>query len=246
MTSLTLAVDNNDNINTSPFDAIRGYRNDGSEFWTGRELMRLLGYSKWQTFGGKQDNRVTVVDRAMIACRNSGNKVEDNFTQVRNLSDWELSRYACYLIAMNGDPTKPTVSLAQTYFAIQTRKQEILVPQSYSQALLEAGRLAEINERLELEKQLLEEENLELAEAVDELFDYSSIIRIAKYNGVSETVFNWRVLKKFSKQLNLEVKQVPCPRFETKNLYAHAAWREAYPSTLLPETNIIRISQVGN
>jgi hypothetical protein len=83
--------------------------------------------------------------------------------------------------------------------------------------------------------ELLEEDNERQAEVIDELFDYSSIIRIAKYNGCSETAFNWRTLVASSKVLGQEVKKVPCPRFGTKNLYPHDAWRLAYPSYKLPE-----------
>jgi phage anti-repressor protein len=79
------------------------------------------------------------------------------------------------------------------------------------------------------------------AEVIDELFDYSSIIRIAKYNGVPETTFNWRVLKIASTNLKVEIKKVPCPRFETKSLYSHDAWRLAYPGFKLPETTTLVI-----
>jgi hypothetical protein len=87
----------------------------------------------------------------------------------------------------------------------------------------------------------LEEDVERQAEVIDELFDYSSIIRIAKYNGVPETTFNWRVLKIASTNLQAEIKKVPCPRFETKNLYSHDAWRLAYPGYKLPETTTLVI-----
>jgi phage anti-repressor protein len=99
-------------------------------------------------------------------------------------------------------------------------------------------------EQIELQEALiasLEEDNERQAEVIDELFDYSSIIRIAKYNGVPETNFSWRKLKVASQKLDKEIKQVPCPRFVTKNLYSHDAWRIAYPGISLPETTTLVI-----
>jgi len=117
------------------------------------------------------------------------------------------------------------------------------LPQTYAEALLEAGRLASENERLEAEKALLEQENHALAEAVDELFDYSSIIRIAKFNKVSEKLFSWRVLKAMSIKLGKEIKKVPDPRFEVKSLYSHDVWRVCYPDYRLPETTTLVINR---
>jgi len=100
------------------------------EFWSARDLMPMLGYIKWQKF-------TEAINRAKEACRSSGQKIEDHFTgagkpitggkgAVQIAQDVLLTRYACYLIAQNGDPRKPEIALAQTYFATQTRKQEIM------------------------------------------------------------------------------------------------------------------------
>ena len=89
-------------------------------------------------------------------------------------------------------------------------------------------------QRLELENKFLCEENEYLAEEVDELYGFSSIIRVALHNDVSEKNFSWHKLKAVSKSLNLEIKRVPCPRFETKNLYSHLAWKQAYANVKLP------------
>lgn len=117
------------------------------------------------------------------------------------------------------------------------------LPQTYKEALKALIAEIEAKELLEAEKALLEKENLALAEAVDELFEYSSIIRVAKYNDVSETSFNWRLLKAASNKLGVEVKKVPSPRFEYQNLYSHDAWRLAYPEYRLPETTTLVIKR---
>lgn len=114
-------------------------------------------------------------------------------------------------------------------------------PQTYLEALKALVKAEEERQLLELQKELLESENEALSEAVDELFDYSSIIRVAKYNNVSETDFNWRMLKAASRKLGVEIKKVPCPRFEYKNLYSHDAWRLAYPQYRLPETTTLKL-----
>ena len=102
----------------------------GTEFWLARELQPHLGYDRWENFAN-------VVEKARTACRNSGQSVGDHFRDVtkmvglgagakREIDDVALTRYACYLIAQNGDPKKPQVAFAQTYFALQTRKQELI------------------------------------------------------------------------------------------------------------------------
>jgi hypothetical protein len=115
------------------------------------------------------------------------------------------------------------------------------VPKTRLELALEQVRLIEEIENQERIIKSLEEDNERQAEAIDELFDYSSIIRIAKYNNVSETTFNWRLLKAWSKETDIEIKKVPCPRFGTKNLYAHDVWRLAYPDADLPDTTTLRI-----
>ena len=114
-------------------------------------------------------------------------------------------------------------------------------PQTYLEALKALVASEERKALLEAEKKLLEAENHQLAEAVDELFNYSSIVRVAKYNNIPETRFSWRKLKVTSDKMGIEIKKVPCPRFESKNLYCHDVWRLAYPGISLPETTTLII-----
>jgi hypothetical protein len=128
-------------------------------------------------------------------------------------------------------------------WSAQPSKTPLALPQSYKEALKALIAEVETKERLELENAILEQENHQLSEALDELFDYSSIIRIAKFNLVSESKFSWHRLKAVSIQMNLEIKKVPCPRFVTKNLYSHDVWRVAYPTMRLPETTTLVIKR---
>ena len=130
----------------STFDDIMCKTDDGAEYWSARELQHVLGYSQWRRFN-------EVINRAKQACHNSGYNISDHFANVgkmvnlgsdatRKITDIHLTRYACYLIAQNGDPHKDEIAFAQSYFAVQTRKAEII-----------EQRLAELN-RLQLRDQL--------------------------------------------------------------------------------------------
>lgn len=110
------------------FEDIKHVHEDGSEYWSARELAPVLEYTQWKNFH-------KVIQRAMVACENSGHSVPDDFAEVSKIVkagatskpklDYELSRYACYLIVQNGDPRKEVIALGQTYFAIQTYRQEL-------------------------------------------------------------------------------------------------------------------------
>jgi DNA-damage-inducible protein D len=112
----------------SPFDAIKRYTPQGIEYWNGRDLARLLGYKDWRNF-------TKAVAKAIEACEQSGRAPSGDFAEITEIvkagatskprEDYQLSRYACYLVIQNADPAKPIVALGQTYFAVQTRKQEL-------------------------------------------------------------------------------------------------------------------------
>ena len=134
------------------FDEIRHEENE-VEFWYARELMHLLGYSKWQNFEN-------VLSKAEVACANNGITVENHFAETskmvtlgsganREVEDYMLTRYACYLIAENGDSRKEQIAFAQSYFAVQTRKQELIEERiSYIERTEARGKLRESEKRL--------------------------------------------------------------------------------------------------
>lgn len=128
----------------SLFDSIKHVNEYGQEYWTARELQPILEYKQWRQFSA-------VIKKAIEACKASDNTVSEHFADVRKMKkighqaeraieDYHLSRYACYLIAMNGDPRKEAIALAQTYFAVKTRQQELI--ENYEQLDEDARRLA--------------------------------------------------------------------------------------------------------
>lgn len=138
---------------TDNFEAHAQQTDSGVEFWLARDIQHLLGYAKW-------DNFLNVVSKAKTACEVSGHLVTDHFADVgkmvdlgsgsqREVDDIMLTRYACYLIAQNGDSKKPEIAFSQTYFAVQTRRAELI-----EQRLLEAERLSARKKLTATEKEL--------------------------------------------------------------------------------------------
>ena len=174
----------------SPFDDIK--QTDGArEWWSARDLMPLLGYEEWRRFDG-------AIDRAKSAAANQHLDVTSNFGDSAKVSgtrgpaqkDYRLSRYAAYLVAMNGDPRKPEIAAAQSYFAVRTREAEIIqpqlqVPQSLPEALRAYAREVEAREAMEAYAKELEPKG----EAYDAFLSGDgtySIGNVAKMHGLSQ------------------------------------------------------------
>lgn len=148
------------NEHHQPFEEIRHYGTEGQEFWSARELAPLLDYRDWRNFQ-------KVLARATQACEASNQAASDHFVETtkmvvlgsgaqRELEDVHLSRYACYLVVQNGDPAKPVIAAGQTYFAIQTRRQELADDEAFRQLREDEKRLFLRNELKEHNKQLVE------------------------------------------------------------------------------------------
>lgn len=189
------------------FEGIRHVDDQGNEFWLARQLATVLDYSQYRHF-------LPVIERAKEACRHSGHPVEDHIEDVltmveigsgakRQVEDFRLSRYACYLIVQNGDPSKPVIANGQTYFAMQTRRQE----------LADDAKFAELNEaekRLAIRNELVNH-NKHLAAAakdagVDSPMDYA-IFQDHGYKGLygglgARDIHSQKGLKKSQKILD--------------------------------------------
>lgn len=142
------------------FEEIKQTDSDGNEFWYARALAKVLDYAEFRNF-------LPVIEKAMKACENSGQNSDDHFVQVhemvtigsgaqREMESLAFSRYACYLIVQNGDPTKPVIANGQTYFAIQARRQELADDEAFKALKEDEKRLFLRNELKEHNKQLVD------------------------------------------------------------------------------------------
>lgn len=167
----------------------------GGEYWMARELMRPLGYEKWERFE-------SAIERAVITCTNSGQAADQHFSRSREVvpqggpmrADYRLTRYAAYLVAMNGDPRKPAIAAAQTYFAVRTREAEVAVaPVPASQLDVLAAAVAEL-QRVERESRQAKalavsaSEDARVAnarlDAIEGQHDWLSALAYAKIHGL--------------------------------------------------------------
>ena len=187
------------------FEDIKQINEYGGEYWEARELQVVLEYAKWGNF-------VKVIEKAKEACRNSQLNVEDHFADVgkmvdigsgtkRAIDDMHLSRYACYLIVQNSDPRKEVVALGQTYFAIQTRRQE--QADHIAQLNEDAKRLAIRNELKEHNKKLVEAAKTAGVETSLEYAIFQDHGYMGLYGGLrAKDIHNQKGLKKSQKILD--------------------------------------------
>lgn len=181
---MTDKINSNERVSFLDFDACRHLDENGKEYWFARDLYPLLGYTTWRRFS-------EVIDRAKLACTSLKIPVEYHFDNIvkmvslgsgssREIQDIALSRYACYLIVQNGDPSKPVIALGQTYFAVQTRRQELADQKTFTD-------LSEDEKRLYLRRELAEHNKLLCSAAHDagviEPIDYA-IFQNQGYKGL--------------------------------------------------------------
>ena len=187
------------------FESIKHVNEYGEEYWLARELQPVLEYAQWRRFSD-------AIERAKLACKNSGFAVEDHFADAgkmvdigsgaeRQIDDVMLSRYACYLIVMNGDPRKEVIAIGQSYFAVKTRQQELI--DNYEQMSEDQKRLAIRNEMIAHNKSLAEA--AQMAGIADQR-EYA-IFQNKGYQGLygglgAKEVHAWKGLKKSQKILD--------------------------------------------
>ena len=197
------------------FENIKRVQKNGLEYWLARDLQEVLGYTEWRNFK-------LVIEKAKVACENSGEELKNHFVDVnkmvdigsgteREIEDVALTRYACYLIVQNGDPRKEIIALGQTYFAVQTRQQEIA--EGY-------GELTEDQKRMAIRREL-KEHNKSLAEAarnagVVEPFEFA-MFQNEGYKGL----YGGLAKQDIAKRKNLEKGQEILDHMESTELAAN-------------------------
>lgn len=220
----------------SPFDAIKRNRPDGSEFWSARDLMRVEGYQRWEKFKNG-------LSRAMATAANQGHNVEDHFPRsvqkvdigsgaTREVEDFCLTRFAAYLVAMNGDPNMPEVAAAQAYFAIKTREAEVRPNSSFDLMRQMIDRLEEADRKAEEARAIAAKTDARL-DAIEGRHDWYSALGYARLNGIPNTSTQFlnrvgRQASSIAKRHNIDAVKVPHQLFGEVNSYPAWVWEIAF------------------
>ncbi|BBD70701.1 DNA-damage-inducible protein [Nostoc commune NIES-4072] len=227
----------------SPFDQIKQVDTDGNEYWLARELMPILGYQQWRQF---ED----AISRAIAACSNIEQESEKHFLRLtakstggRPRDDFKLSRYGCYLTAMNGDPRKPEIAAAQSYFVVKTREAET---QTQLKAMTQIQLLAALAQQLaEQEQHLLQQQQqqteiLHRLKAIEVEQDRVntpcghkySVVGFANLQGleisVKEAGTKGRKASALCRKQGIEIERIHDPRFGKVGLYPESVLIEVF------------------
>lgn len=221
------------NGDQSPFDAIRITTPEGREYWSARELMPLLGYDSWRRFAD-------AIQRAKIAAHNSGHDVTSLFASAvkksdgRPAEDYHLARFACYLVAMSGDPRKPEVAAALAYFAIKTREAETApaVGSSFDVMRAMIDRLENADRTANEAKAIASKTEARL-DAIEGRHDWFSALGYARLNGISNTSTQFlnrvgRQASSIAKRHDIDPVKVPHQLFGEVNSYPAWVWELAF------------------
>lgn len=189
------------------FEKIRQSDDAGPEYWSARDLQPILEYGSWDKFK-------RVIEKAMLSCEQSGYSIDDHFSRMgkmvkigsgasREIEDYQLSRYACYLIVQNGDPSKSVIANGQTYFAMQTRRQELADEKSFKRLKEDEKRLFLRNELKEHNKQLVETAQQAGVESTLDFAIFQNHGYKGLYGGLdAKAIHNQKELKKSQKILD--------------------------------------------
>ncbi|QDF19937.1 hypothetical protein HWC44_gp050 [Mycobacterium phage ThetaBob] len=217
----------------SPFDAIRRSNPEGREYWSARELMPLLGYDKWERFDGAVQRAIASLIAQGHDANREASRLRESFGRTNQVGDnYHLSRFACYLVAMNGDPRKPEVAAAQAYFAIKTREAEVRPNSSFDLMRQMIDRLEEADRKAEEARAIAAKTDARL-DAIEGRHDWYSALGYARLNGIPNTSTQFlnrvgRQASSIAKRHNIDAVKVPHQLFGEVNSYPAWVWEIAF------------------